>query len=640
MATLNDEYTTPASGAASLAGRGGSTEPGLPAVSQAAPVNVEKKIVGDGPIQDQLVSWSNEFGTDPGSILRENNITNTGDIKPGQVLTIPSEKTNSSVTQGLIDAPQDDETDSLMSRIIDGFDIGGKEQFEDYSTGKVGVDGGEFSLEGKGEAFAVKPKPVSEQIGFEERINSETGEGTGTYTFDAENISNEVPISEAIQLGEGGVTTVPGMGEVPLAPPPEEVEEVKPSITGTEVAAIPEGSVTAVSTPTDPTEFTSDVPPSENELTTLIASLKPMEVGAADVYQKVIDNLGTLEFTSTFDAKELYQQLAEDAEKETKKIDDSIAEIAEEKIKPTFAGFDKFLAVLGAAMGAYSSAMTGTPNYALQIMNKAIDADQEQFLASKEIRSKSLLGQRQAVIQRRADLLQLGINQADRMLQVAQGQRDSQLKIAQVQEIKDGATTAQQKLIQDYNLTLVNIFTEKALAKKLAGAAQSKDQRLRGVPGIELTDSKGNTNYYPGYLAASEDEGKKLRKNHEEAMQIEGILNKLDEVSKDKFSTLGPAALSEASAKIEDLTAQLVVKLKEVYNMGANFSEYEQSLILKQVPDGSWGAKFTGMWAIKSAGLRDQIIRIRTTQAASHGTKYAKDQQKLPMGQGMKAGFK
>ena len=174
----------------------------------------------------------------------------------------------------------------------------------------------------------------------------------------------------------------------------------------------------------------------------------------------------------------------------------------------------------------------------------------------------------------------------------------------------------------------------------MAGAAQSKDQRLRGVPGIELTDSKGNTNYYPGYLAASEDEGKKLRKNHEEAMQIEGILNKLDEVSKDKFSTLGPAALSEASAKIEDLTAQLVVKLKEVYNMGANFSEYEQSLILKQVPDGSWGAKFTGMWAIKSAGLRDQIIRIRTTQAASHGTKYAKDQQKLPMGQGMKAGFK
>ena len=130
MATLNDEYTTPASGAASLAGRGGSTQPGLPAVSQAAP---GEKIVEAGDIMEQLKNWSNEFGTDPGSILRENNITDTGDIRPGQMLTIPTEKTISSRTRGLIAAPEGgDETENLMTRLISGFDVGADEQFEDF----------------------------------------------------------------------------------------------------------------------------------------------------------------------------------------------------------------------------------------------------------------------------------------------------------------------------------------------------------------------------------------------------------------------------------------------------------------------------------------------------------------------------
>ena len=92
----------------------GSISPtGIPAVSQAAP---GAKVVGAGDIMEQLKNWSNEFGTDPGSILRENNITDTGDIKPGQMLTIPTEKTISESIRGLIDAPEgEDETGNLRS---------------------------------------------------------------------------------------------------------------------------------------------------------------------------------------------------------------------------------------------------------------------------------------------------------------------------------------------------------------------------------------------------------------------------------------------------------------------------------------------------------------------------------------------
>ena len=58
-------------------------------------------------------------------------------------------------------------------------------------------------------------------------------------------------------------------------------------------------------------------------------------------------------------------------------------------------------------MGAYGSAMTGTPNYALKIIEGAIDRDAQMFLKSKEIRTKSLENQRADMIMRRGELLQM-----------------------------------------------------------------------------------------------------------------------------------------------------------------------------------------------------------------------------------------
>ena len=358
--------------------------------------------VTDEPIQQQLIKWSNEYDTTPEEILRSNNITDTSEIVPGQVLSITA-------------AELSEEEGGLVSRLISGFDVAedqpDEQPVEDYSEGKFTGPGIDVSLEGEGDLD-------KKERDFFGDIVTETA--PGTFSVDITKGDDEAVVSEGVEL-PGGVTTVPGVGEVALEPKPEVVDETK-LITGTEVAAVPEDLAVAPVSTTPTAEVTpaeTAQTPAEAEIIKLIDEIRPTREIAADVFDGVIDNIKEIEHESTFDAKAFYKEISEEAERETKKIDDSIAEIAEEKIKPTFSGWNKLMAVLGAAMGAYGSAMTGTPNYALQIINRAIDADQEQFLASKEIRTKSLLQQRLAVIQRKADLLQMGINEADRMLPVS-----------------------------------------------------------------------------------------------------------------------------------------------------------------------------------------------------------------------------
>ena len=613
------EYPAPASDPAVM-------EP----VEQSAPIEYpapsQKKVVGDGPIQDQLVSWSNEFGTDPETILRENNITNTGDIKPGQVLNV-----------SLGAAAETSEEDTLLSQLTDlvssTLKTSEEQPVEDYSEGKFTGPGIDVSLEGKGDL------DTTERDFFGETI---TETRPGTYSVDLTKGSGEGLISEAAKLPEG-VTTVPGEGEVALAPKPE-VVEVKPTI---EEPAIPEGSpaTTVSATNLDKVEPPGkDIPPTESELVKLIESLRPVSKPAADVFDGVIENIQNIEHESTFDAKEFYREISEEAERETKKIDASIAEIAEEKIKPTFSGWNKFLAVLGAAMGAYGSSMTGTPNYALQVINRAIDADQEQFLASKEIRTKSLLQQRLAVIQRKADLLQMGINEADRMLQVAELQIKKEESVANVRAIKEGLEQAKEKEITEYKLKVIDMLSEKVAAKRIADLAQSKDFRERGIEPVTLKDGKGNLIEMPGFLAKTKEEGAELRKTSGFGNQIQDVLNQLDalsdETNKLPKSALLPKFVSEVRTKVRALANELIIKLKEFYGMGANFTEYEQELIKALTPTDDWLEKW-GMWKVKSNNLRDTIVRTHRSMAAAQGAKFAQTPNaagKKKLGPGMKTG--
>ena len=81
------------------------------------------------------------------------------------------------------------------------------------------------------------------------------------------------------------------------------------------------------------------------------------------------------------------EQLAiQEIDRRVTKNNEKLEKIGQRKLKPFFGKEDtgrKFLAAIAAGMGAYASAMTGTPNFALNIINKAIDDDlaiqKEQF---------------------------------------------------------------------------------------------------------------------------------------------------------------------------------------------------------------------------------------------------------------------
>ena len=129
----------------------------------------------------------------------------------------------------------------------------------------------------------------------------------------------------------------------------------------------------------------------------------------------------------------------------TKNIDQSISdytskidEIAQEEISPPFEGdtMRKVLAVIGAALGAAASTFGGTPNYALQIIDKAIDREQQRKLKSKEMRMLSAREQRRILQEQRGQMLQFALNKTNQAIQAAQMKGQAAQSLSTLQMLK------------------------------------------------------------------------------------------------------------------------------------------------------------------------------------------------------------
>ena len=134
----------------------------------------------------------------------------------------------------------------------------------------------------------------------------------------------------------------------------------------------------------------------------------------------------------------------------TKNIDQSISdytakidEIAQEEISPPFEGdtMRKVLAVIGAALGAAASTFGGTPNYALQIIDKAIDREQQRKLKSKEMRMLSAREQRRILQEQRGQMLQFALNKTNQAIQAAQMKGQAAQSAIDIADVKGAAGT-------------------------------------------------------------------------------------------------------------------------------------------------------------------------------------------------------
>ena len=144
---------------------------------------------------------------------------------------------------------------------------------------------------------------------------------------------------------------------------------------------------------------------------------------AADSALKAIEFVETYynfmfdEFKIDMDLDALTKNVDKEIGVYTTKID----EIAQEEISPPFDGDTTrtVLAVIGAALGAAAATFGGTPNYAMQIIDKAIDREQQRKLKTKEMKLLSAREQRRILQEQRGQMIQFALNKTNQAIAAA-----------------------------------------------------------------------------------------------------------------------------------------------------------------------------------------------------------------------------
>jgi LysM repeat protein len=229
---------------------------------------------------------------------------------------------------------------------------------------------------------------------------------------------------EIITLQEGGTKEEGVLGAPPETAPGDEISDAGTSTTAgdeakvdfTDEPVVAEADIDAppvteeeiIEEPGGPVDLETQSKESAIQVAKNVGTA--LSPDTKEVYDDVIQKIEDMDITPTEGVEEYYNKLANNINDRIEDYNINISTIASEQRKPTFEGWNKVLAVLGAAMGAYGSAMTGTPNYAQKIIDNAIDRDTQAFLKSKEIRTKALSEQRMDLIMRRGELLQMAQN--------------------------------------------------------------------------------------------------------------------------------------------------------------------------------------------------------------------------------------
>ena len=337
-----------------------------------------------------------------------------------------------------------------------------------------------------------------------------------------------------------------------------------------------------------------------------------------EVYDDVINKIDEMDITPTEGVEEYYNKLANNINDRIEDYNIAISNVADQKQKPTFTGWNKFLAVLGAAMGAYGSAMTKTPNYAQKIIDDAIDRDTQAFLRSKEIRTKALTEQRMDLIMRRGELLQLAQNRVNALMQSKTFELAKEEAKANIQGIADGLQQKKDQNMMNFKLAVAQMATDFYTADASLRSSLNKEQRKRMVRSFTGVDSKGNAVAIPAYLARDSKSAEKLTDDQVATMDALADITLLDELYESPEKYIPAAAGGQVSQEIDRITNRLELTFKRLEGMGANYTQYEQALIRGILPTSSLIDKIS-KYKVKSAMLRDELIKKLKTSARARG---------------------
>ena len=299
-----------------------------------------------------------------------------------------------------------------------------------------------------------------------------------------------------------------------------------------------------------------------------------------DIYEGDEFTEGSFYFFET--EKQNYINLANDIKKEIDTYEDSINAIAEEKPGPALSGANKFWAVIAAALGAGASSITGTPNFAMQIINKTIDQHLEKFKDDRDFRQKSAERQQLNLIQERGRMLQMAQNASDSALASLKNRAAVESQIATVEGIKSGIIEARERGDQQMVLALQTL-----MFKQYQAVQESKKEfGDKYVPGLGVTSIKDAQ----GIKDALKEGRKMIAGVRTIEEQRERALKIFEEVGTANLLAQSAAGIRKAQGKDYIKLRTIVGSLWGVYKNdimkgGAALTPTEKTMINRVIPE-------------------------------------------------------
>ena len=275
-----------------------------------------------------------------------------------------------------------------------------------------------------------------------------------------------VTTEEGLVIPEDGVIT----SVTETLDSPESVVETETTIEGAPAKTLVKSAL----------KTTSSLP-QDTEMVQLTDLMKLLDAGGLnkDIVNAVLESPG---YDMMFE-KGIEKEKVDLINAEIKANNKRLEGVASKKIKPFFGEKDtgrKFMAAIAAGLGAYASAMTGTKNFALDIINQAIETDLLKQKEQLERERLSILDQNKILESRKAELYTVAQIQIKDAMAKAGDERDKQKLVVALEQI-------QQK----------NKEARIALGAEIVKANATKKQSLnnRYVPGFGVTQYTDPTLY-------------------------------------------------------------------------------------------------------------------------------------------------
>ena len=380
---------------------------------------------------------------------------------------------------------------------------------------------------------------------------------------------------------------------------------------------------------------------------------KPIDINEDTAVARVTNESGVKEIIEDEDAANAVIEVAEtefmfedgldvtalqDINEEIKANNEKLLQISEGKIQPYFGKEDtgrKFLAAIAAGLGAYASAMTGTPNFALNIINKAIDDDLAIQKEQLERQRTSLLTQNEILAQRKAELYAEADRLFERQTTIAGLELDDKRLKQQKEEARLAydAALAKNRLAQDEVQRLRRV---KLVGNDVGefGDTMSKEEILKVYPEFNkfvggYMKIMGNPDADASFYDSMDQDYKNLVSLKE---SNKGLIQQLIDIAEAQ-PVQAKISVTESGKKVRQLHALLKSYYqREIAQAGANLTGTEVKIIDRivgdpDVKDLAFGTYVSGLRNLQNEMARTYRDALRKNDIVNIRTRGQQNQQ-------------